>query len=107
MPWLASMPLISPTTLFVTGSMMWMLSPAEFVWMIRTFEPGAASKETDTAHTTIPPKTVRHARNTCLFVIFVISSFQRQAILNGHLPGDKFLTRGYFSVAPYTHAFSV
>src|ERR1700692_985134 len=81
MPWLASIPLISPTTLFVTGSMMWMLSPAEFVWMIRSFEFGAASEEKDTEHRTIPPKTVRHTRNTCLFVIFVTLLFSRQVIL--------------------------
>src|ERR1700676_4299280 len=92
MPWLASIPLISPTTLFVTGSMMWMLSPAEFVWMIRSFGFGAASEEKDTAHRTIPPKTVRHTRNTCLFVIFVISSIERLAALNGHLPVNKSVT---------------
>ena len=43
MPWLASIPLIPPTTLLVTGSMMSMLSPAEFVWMIRSFDSCAAS----------------------------------------------------------------
>src|SRR5215218_41248 len=32
----ASMSLISPTTLLVAGSMMWTLSPALLVWMIRT-----------------------------------------------------------------------
>src|SRR6266853_4622754 len=73
-PWLASIPLISPTTLFVTGSMMWMLSPAEFVWMIRSFDCCAARGERDVVHRTIPAKTVRHPRNTCLFVIFVILS---------------------------------
>src|SRR5258706_4021300 len=75
MPWLASIPLISPTTLFVTGSMMWMLSPAELVWMIRSFGLGAASEEQSTEQRTIPPKTMRHTRNTCLFVTFVTSSF--------------------------------
>src|ERR1700732_4468072 len=83
MPWLASIPLISPTTLFETGSMMWMLSPAEFVWMIRNFGLGAASEEKDTEHRTIPPKTVRHTRNTCLFVIFVASSFPDKPSLKG------------------------
>src|SRR5260221_10464031 len=107
MPWLASIHLISPTTLFVTGSMIWMLSPAEFVWMIRSFGLGAASKEKDTAHRTIPPKTARHPRNTCLFVIFVISSFERQPILNGRFPADQSVTPNYFNFAPNTHAFNV
>src|SRR3984893_18200508 len=75
MPWLASMPLISPTTLFVTGSMMWMLSPAEFVWMIRSFDSCAASEEKVTALRAIPASAVRHPRNTCLLVIFVIPLF--------------------------------
>ena len=35
-PWFTSIPEITPTTLFVTGSMMWTLSPALFVWIIRT-----------------------------------------------------------------------
>src|SRR5215831_18105750 len=30
------MPLMIPTTLFVDGSIMWILSPALLVWMIRT-----------------------------------------------------------------------
>ena len=54
---------------------MWMLSPAEFVWMIRSFDSCAASKEEDTVHRAIPAKTVRPPRNICLFVIFVILSF--------------------------------
>src|SRR5437667_11926113 len=32
------MPVISATTRFVTGSIIWMLSPAMFVWMIRSFK---------------------------------------------------------------------
>ena len=51
---------------------MWMLSPAEFVWMIRSFDPCAAAGENDAVHKTIPARTVRPPRNTCLFVIFVI-----------------------------------
>src|SRR5690348_10825518 len=35
-PWFTSMPSMTPTTLFVTGSITWMLSPALFVWMMRT-----------------------------------------------------------------------
>src|SRR6266567_1352349 len=71
-PWPASIPLISPTTLFVAGSMMWMLSPAEFVWMIRSFDSCAARKEKDTVHRAIPARAARPPRNACLFVIFVI-----------------------------------
>src|SRR5260370_6038555 len=104
MPWLASVPLIFPTTLFVTGSMMWMLSPAEFVWMIRSFG-GAASEEKDTEHRTITPKTVRHTRNACLFVIFVTSSFLDKPSSKGYLPEDRYLSA--FSVAPNTNAFNV
>src|ERR1700678_1516151 len=55
--------------------MMWMLSPAEFVWMIRSFDCCAATKEQDTVHRTIPAKTVTPPRNACLFVIFVIPLF--------------------------------
>src|SRR5258705_1699064 len=75
MPWGDSIPLISPTTLFVTGSMMWMLSPAEFVWMIRSFDPCAATKENDAVHRTIAARTVRPPRKTCWFVIFVLPLF--------------------------------
>ena len=32
-----SIPVITPTTLLVAGSMTWTLSPALLVWMIRTF----------------------------------------------------------------------
>ena len=92
------------TTLFVTGSMMLMLSPAPFVWMIRSFDFGAANKEKDTVHRTIPPKPVRHPRNTCLFVIFVSSSFKDKLSCSG-LSGDKSLN--YFAVAPNTNAFNV
>src|SRR6266550_3384529 len=70
-PWVASNPLISLTTLFVAGSMMWMLSPAKFVWMIRSC---AAIAEKDTVHRTIPAKAAR-PRNICLFFIFVILPF--------------------------------
>src|SRR5258707_15758585 len=96
MPWLASIPLISPTTLFVTGSMMWMLSPAEFVWMIRSFG-GAASEEKDTEHRKIPPNTVKHTRNTCLFVIFVTSSFQDNPSSKGNYQEDRSLTSRFSS----------
>src|SRR3982074_2176849 len=72
-PWLASIPLISPTTLLVAGSMMWMLSPAEFVWMIRSLPCCAAADETDRAHRAAPARTARPPRNTCLLVIFFIS----------------------------------
>src|SRR6185436_4842789 len=40
-PWFTSMPSITPTTLLVAGSMMWTLSPALLVWMIRTLLPAA------------------------------------------------------------------
>src|ERR1700674_3278607 len=90
-PWLASIPLISPTTLFVAGSMMWMLSPAEFVWMIRSFGSGAALKENDTAHKTIPHKPMRHPRNTCLFVIFIAPLFTDKRSESSDLPGENSL----------------
>src|SRR6266542_6631023 len=41
-PWPTSIPLITATTLFVAGSMMWTLSPALLVWMIRTLFCAAA-----------------------------------------------------------------
>src|SRR5712671_5900353 len=71
-PWGASIPLISPTTLLVAASMMWMLSPAELVWTIRSFDCCAAAHEKDTVHRTIPARAARPPRNTCLLVIFVI-----------------------------------
>src|SRR5437763_12675458 len=69
--------------------MMWMLSPAEFVWMIRSFDCWAVSEEKDAVHRTIPARTVRPPRNTCLFVIFVIPLFREQVILLRHLSGDQ------------------
>src|SRR6266850_6721213 len=39
-----------------------------------------------------PAKTARHPRTTFLFVIFVISSFERQAILNGRFPAGQSVT---------------
>src|SRR5258708_23785752 len=72
MPWFASIPLISPTTLLLAGSMMLMLSPAEFVWRIRNC---AAIAEKDTVHRTIPARAARPPPNTRLLVIFVISMF--------------------------------
>src|SRR5580704_3194853 len=71
--------------------MMWMLSPAEFVWMMRNFELGAAFRENDTAHTTIMHKTMRHPRNTCLFVIFVAPHFNNKLSSSGDMPGDNSL----------------
>src|SRR5215467_13282911 len=68
--------------------MMWMLSPAEFVWMILSFG-GAANRETDAAHKAIPNKTMMQPRNTGLFVIFVISSFQPQSIPMGPTSGNR------------------
>src|SRR5262245_32323804 len=37
-PWFTSMSLISPTTLFVAGSISITLSPAELVWTMRTVD---------------------------------------------------------------------
>src|SRR5215831_9878436 len=48
------MPVISPTTLFVTGSIRWMLSPAEFVWMIRTVDDLAAIRSSHPRRTATP-----------------------------------------------------
>src|SRR5258707_9328005 len=64
-PWLTSIPVISPTTLLVVGSMRWILSPALLVWIIRTFF-GAAPNN---VHRRTAAKTVRYRGNTCLFVI--------------------------------------
>src|SRR5882672_9971391 len=78
-PWGVSIPLISPTTLFVATSMIWMLSPAELVWITRSFDPCAAAREKDTVQRATPARTVRPPRrpprNVCLFVIFVILLF--------------------------------
>src|ERR1700730_6800532 len=79
-PWLASIPLISPTTLLVAGSMMWMLSPAEWFWMMRSLPCCAVAEEKDKAHRTIPTRAARPQRSTWFFVI-VISHVQRQFAL--------------------------
>ena len=59
-PWLTSMPLMIPTTLFVTGSITCTLSPALLVWMIRTFRSAVF---TATVHTRTPTATARNGRN--------------------------------------------
>src|SRR5437763_13571907 len=94
--------------------MMWMLSPAEFVWMIRSFESCAATKEKDTAHRATPARITRPPRNTWLFVIFVLPLFSDTLRLLGHLSGEKFVYREskcvicrYFTVSPNTNAFNV
>jgi hypothetical protein len=58
--------------------MMLTLSPAEFVWTIRSFDCCAAAKEKDTVHRRIPAKAVRPPRNACLLVIFVIPLFNEK-----------------------------
>src|SRR5258708_31572005 len=92
-PWGVSIPLISPTTLFVATSMIWMLSPAELVWITRSFDPCAAAREKDTVHRAIPARTVRPPRrpprSTCLFVIFVILLF------NDSYPPETFVRRRF------------
>src|SRR6516162_3198193 len=109
-PWLASIPLISPTTLLVAGSMMWMLSPAELVWRMRSFPCCAAADEKDSAYRVIPAKAARPQRSTWLFVI-VISHIQRHSLAasaarQARSSGDL-LIDCYFCVAPDTNAFSV
>src|SRR6266567_3869665 len=107
-PWPASIPLISPTTLFVAGSMMWMLSPAEFVWMIRSLDCCAAAEEIDTVHRAIPARAVRPTRSNCLFVIFVIPLFSYSAERSSE---DRSVHQEtvdrYFTVAPSMNAFRV
>src|SRR5258708_6227730 len=92
--------------------MMWMLSPAEFVWMIRSFDSCADSEEKDAVHRTIPARAVKPPRNTCLLVMFVIlstTSYPPEAFVRRSvdLSGDKSVTRRYFTVAPSTNAFNV
>src|ERR1051325_11451111 len=66
-PCTASMPVICLTTLLVAGSIMWIVSPAKFVWMIRSC---AAMAEKDTTQRTAPV----NAANACLILMFVILS---------------------------------
>src|SRR5215510_755893 len=102
-PWGASIPLISPTTLFVPASMMWLLSPAEFVWMIRSFDCCAATHEKDAVHRTIPARAARPPRNACLFVMFVIPSLQAlDAFIRRQVM--HFIRSGYLTVSPDTKA---
>src|ERR1051325_2913123 len=66
------MPSITPTTLWVAGSMTCTLSPALFVWMIRTFllSPSPAA-----LRLSVPRKmaatTATHRRIVCLFIMIV------------------------------------
>jgi len=55
-PWFTSIPVITPTTVFVTGSMTCTLSPALLVWMIRTFRSAGL---TDTVQRSTTATTVR------------------------------------------------
>src|SRR4249920_2123671 len=64
-PWLTSIPLITPTTVLVAGSMMWTLSPALLVWMIRTLFCAPA----DVVHRAIPATTASHVPTRCVCLI--------------------------------------
>src|SRR5215470_1820027 len=83
-----------------------MLSPAELVWMIRSFDPCAPSIEKDAVHRTIPVRIVRAPRNTCVFVIVVIP------LLNDKLSSRGLVGRRICSAAnnqacpPLFHFFS-
>src|ERR1700730_16790223 len=108
-PWLASIPLISPTTLLVAGSMMWMLSPAELVWMMRSFPCWAAAEENDKVHRTIAARVAKPQRNTRSFFI-VISHVQRQQTLSAAHAGRQFVHQETFLdryFAPDAKALSV
>src|SRR5258705_4250231 len=70
-PWLTSIPEITPTTLFVAGSITWTLSPALLVWMIRTLLCWAAA---GIVQRTIAATTARYRRSVRMFVIVVNSS---------------------------------
>src|SRR5262245_37045582 len=61
---------MTPTTLFVTGSMTWTLSPALLVWMIRTLP--CAVNEIDAARHAAA--TARHERIASFFFIIVLQS---------------------------------
>src|ERR1700682_4067740 len=74
-PWFTSIPSITPTTLFVAGSMTWTVSPALLVWVIRTTLFVSAVRET--AQKTSPVETARYPRNNCLFLIVVNSSLHQ------------------------------
>src|SRR6266704_943312 len=50
MPWAASMPLITCTTLLVAGSTTWMLSPALFVMYTRTVSADAGNAASASAN---------------------------------------------------------
>src|SRR5712692_6514178 len=78
-PWFTSIPVITPTTLFVAGSMTWTLSPALLVWMIRTLLLLSAALE-DRVHRRTPAKIVRYHRNACVLVIVVNSFLSRSSM---------------------------
>src|SRR6516165_4024680 len=94
-PWLASIPLISPTTLLVAGSMMLILSPAELVCRMRSCAAGA---EKDTVHRKIPVKAARPPRSTWLDVI-VISHVRRHP--PRRVPGGKSVQKTTLCVGAY------
>src|SRR5262245_25595134 len=65
------MPSITPTTLLVTGSMTWTLSPALLVWRIRTFLPPWSWAARPIVHKKIAAVIATPRRINCLFVMIV------------------------------------
>src|ERR1700722_10075514 len=83
--------------------------------MIRSLDSCAAGKDKDAVHRTIPARTVKLPRNTCLCVICVIfvilsttgNSPEAVRQETDRLSGDQAVTGRYFTVAPDTNAFNV
>src|SRR5262245_47646503 len=73
MPCTPSCPLISPTTLLVAGSMIWMESPPKLLCRILSFEACcAAGSVRDNVPATRPARITRPLCNRCFLFIFVI-----------------------------------
>src|SRR5215217_2786009 len=72
-PWFTSIPSMMPTTLLVAGSIRWTLSPAELVWMIRTF----CCAPSETAQSVVAAISVNPERMTRVFVILRTSLLRR------------------------------
>jgi len=73
-PWFTSIPSMMPTTVFVAGSIRCTLSPAEFVWMMRTFccaTRGAVHSEASAIPVSATP--VNPRRRTRVLIVIVVN----------------------------------
>src|SRR5678815_2295733 len=89
------MPSITPTTLLVSGSITWTLSPALLVWMMRTFFCCAHRPAVQKA---TAATTMRHRPSACVLVVIVVYSSPE---------AHELCARLYFAAGPMTHVLKI